>query len=544
MIKYLLPTALFLMLIVEQSFAQRPANIKLEGNVGKTNSARAKMDCNDAGTIQFGPHRGQSNDVAPDTIYLCFGDELDILHQGGNLMGDPQSATTPGFGYVFYDCQPSVTGPDLATILTDSCINDTDPIVDENGNPILQGSFDIWVATEQANGNITFINDGFLQAAFNNNVPKPIQFWFAPITLDDFATQGFENGGSCVDVAVDQAFAVVYLNAIEASDINTNASATGCRGSFILKGGLPELDPLTRYNIDISLASDPSVKGRLESVPMHNDTVEFFVPQAGMYNITIADGKSCGTSFTMDMSGCTAVTFTLPAVSALPGDNVCVNVSVENFNGIGTAQFTVQWDPTVLEYASVGGFNPELTGLESGSFNPNQTNGVLTFAWFDTDLNGATVPDSSSLFEICFNVIGALGEESPLTFTNMPTEILVGDTSLNDVGYILRNGIVAITTNEIITLFEQDSVSCPNATDGGFTMSLFGGTPPYSFTWRPLNPPGAANGPFTLANAGQTFNAPNLGAGRYEVVIQDSANPANNLTDTVQVLRGRWLGSI
>ncbi|MBK9680709.1 MAG: hypothetical protein IPO69_17970 [Saprospiraceae bacterium] len=37
----------------------------------------------------------------------------------------------------------------------------------------------------QANGNIEFNNDGFLQAAYNNG--KPVQFWFAAITLDNFA---------------------------------------------------------------------------------------------------------------------------------------------------------------------------------------------------------------------------------------------------------------------------------------------------------------------------------------------------------------------
>lgn len=541
MIKHILPTAL-LLFVIGQLYAQRPSNVRINGSIGKASTARQKMDCNDAGTVTFGTHRGQSNDVTPDTIYLCFGDELDVIHSGGNLNGDPQPGTPGGYGYVFYDCRPSITGPDLATILTDSCINKTDPIVDENGNPISQGSFDVWVATDQPNGNITFINDGFLQSAYNNGVAKPIQFWFAPITLDEFATQGFENGGSCVDVGVAEAFSVVYLNAIQASDINTSASSTGCKGSFILRGGLPEFDPLTRYTVDISLASDPSVKGRIETTPIHNDTVEFFVPQAGIYNITVEDGKSCGTSFTMDMSGCTGVTFTLPATSALPGDVVCVNVRVENFNSIGTAQFTIQWDPEVLQYSSVGGFNPELMGLESGSFNANQNNGTLAFAWFDTGLDGATLPDSSSLFEVCFNVTGALGEDSPLTFINDPTPIQVGDTSLNDLGFVTRNGIVAVTTNEIIALFEQDSVSCPGNADGGFTMRLFGGTPPYSFRWRPLNPPAAFNGPFTVGQ-NEAFTANNLAAGNYEVVIQDAANPANNLTDTVQVLRGPLVGA-
>ena len=65
MMKYLIPTALLLLLIVEQVSAQRPTSTKVIGNIGKASTAREKMDCNDAGTIQFGAHRGQSNDVAP-----------------------------------------------------------------------------------------------------------------------------------------------------------------------------------------------------------------------------------------------------------------------------------------------------------------------------------------------------------------------------------------------------------------------------------------------------------------------------------------------
>ena len=53
-----------------------------------------------------------------------------IIHnQDFDLSGDPQPATPPGIGYAFYDCEPTIGGPDLATILTDPCINTTSPII-------------------------------------------------------------------------------------------------------------------------------------------------------------------------------------------------------------------------------------------------------------------------------------------------------------------------------------------------------------------------------------------------------------------------------
>lgn len=539
--KYILPTALLLFILIDAN-AQRPAPVRIEGNrtSGKPSDLRLKMDCNDAGTIAFGEHRGQSNDVTPDTIFLCRGDELDILHNRDfDLTGDPVPGTPAGIGYAFYNCRPTISGPDLDTITTDPCLVEAPPTAPA----------DILIAPGvNLQGDITLINDGFLQDNFSNGAPGI--WWFAPITYDNLNGVNAEYEGNptpigpCVDVRVDQAFAVAYLNPIEVSDVVADGSATGCQGTFILRGGLPELDPLSRYRIDISLDSNPSVKGRIDNVPVHNDTVEFFVPQAGTYTITIEDGKSCGTSFQVDMAGCTAVTLRFPALSALPGDNFCVGVTVENFNNVGSVQFTAQWDPEVLEFVSFGGFNPNLAGLNDGTINDNRANeGLLTFSWFNTDFTGASLPDSSTIFEICFTAIGTLGEDSPLTFESEPTPIEVGDPDLNPLGFIIRNGIVALTTNEIIPLFQQDSVSCPGVADGAFTVELFGGTPPYNLRWRPLNPPAAFNGPFTINDEGTTFRVPDLAAGNYEVIVEDMANPINSITDTVQVLRGPLIGA-
>ena len=47
--------------------------------------------------------------------------------------------------------------------------------------------------------------------------------------------------GPCVDVNEEEAFSVVYLNEITASNINTNTSPTGCEGSFTVEGGLARI---------------------------------------------------------------------------------------------------------------------------------------------------------------------------------------------------------------------------------------------------------------------------------------------------------------
>lgn len=80
--------------------------------------------CNDAGTFQFGAFGGQSNDISPDTIYLCYLDSIFINHDGNaSFVGDPTPLTPSGIVYGFYDCPPTITGPDLPTLLTDGCID-------------------------------------------------------------------------------------------------------------------------------------------------------------------------------------------------------------------------------------------------------------------------------------------------------------------------------------------------------------------------------------------------------------------------------------
>ena len=129
--------------------AQIPKNISLPTNkLGAPSSE--KMDCNDAGTIRFdvASFDGQSNDISLDTIFLCFGDSLQIIHNGdSDLTGDPNDTTAPGIGYGFYDCRPTVTGPDIASILADPCVNTTSPIV-LPGLGMVDQTFGIWVGED------------------------------------------------------------------------------------------------------------------------------------------------------------------------------------------------------------------------------------------------------------------------------------------------------------------------------------------------------------------------------------------------------------
>ncbi|NUQ22437.1 MAG: gliding motility-associated C-terminal domain-containing protein [Saprospiraceae bacterium] len=531
---------LLLFLGAWQMQAQTPDVIIYNGRAAR-DAAKARMMCNSAGTFEFGQHFGQSNDVTPDTLYLCFGDSIRLEHNGDmDLSGDPVPATPAGVGYAFYECPPTVTGPSLGDIVADPCIAN---------NPPPAGG--LYVFTRNGtNGDATFFNGGVLQNFFNAGAP--ILLWFAPITYDrlNFPNAEFEGNpaGPCVNVNTAEQFAVVYLNAITATNINPNTGATGCLGSFTVQGGLPEFNANSFYSVDISFASDPTIKGTLMTgSPSHGETLEFYVPRPGNYIITIEDGKSCGASFNVNMSACQAVSFQLPLENALPGDNVCIDVLVEDFVNVGSIQWSISWDSTVLQYTGVQAFNPNMPDLSAGIFalpyGPGS--GTLTMSWIDASFGGVTLLDGSSLFQICFNVIGVLGESSDITITNSPTPIEVGDPSTPEpvpFGVIIRNGVINISDLPLFLLIEQDSVTCAGDSNGGFTLTVASGMAPYQYSWNTVPPAGPNNGPVVIATEGGMSTVNNLPAGVYQVTVTDSSIPPIVVMDTVQVLAAPQLG--
>ncbi len=550
MSRQLLSTFLFFALGLLSLGAQTPRNIVVQGTKGEP-TLQTRGLCNEAGTIRFGPHFGQSSDVSPDTIYLCFGDSLQIFHnRDADLSGDPNPATLPGIGYGFYDCRPTepFSGPNLATIKQDPCLNRTSPII-LNGTPIPQTD-SIWIATgRNAAGDITLFNNGLLQSAFNNGLP--IQFWFAPITLDDIADAGFEfippdgEAGPCVDVNHEAAFSVVYLNPIQITDKNVMAGPNGCTGSFVVGGGLPQFDPQSDYRIFITLRDNPEVRAIIRGTPFPNpgDTLEFFVPQPGIYDIEISDGKSCSLLDSMDMSNCEAVSMELPFRNAAPGSNICLDVTVEDFNAVALFQGSISWDENVLSFTGVQGFNPNVPNLSS-AFETPATN-VLTFSWFDlNNFQTITLADGEVLFQLCFDVVGPLGSSSPVVFSSDPTPLEAGNAQGDDIfelGFIVRNGQVNVSDEALFVDIKSTDITCSGEQDGSFTVTVAEGTLPYRITWRQL-PAGTPSSPVTIPEEGGMFSQDNLAGGQYEISIEDSTNPVNSTIDTVTIVQPPALG--
>jgi gliding motility-associated-like protein len=541
MIRFFLPIALLLLANLGLQ-AQTPKNIAISGSTD--GNFRVPCNLNDAGTIQsFGPLSGQSNDIDLDTIYLCLGDTLRLTHNMDfSFGGDPDVATASGIAYAFYDDIPTVDGPDLNAVLADSSLNTTSPLI-LNGFEFPQDN-GIWLAsTINSFGNLDLINDGNLQIAYNMGVPEPIQFWFAPITVDNAAALEYEGtpSGPCVSVSIDEAFSVVYLESIEMTESFISQNG-GLEGSFVVQGGLPEFDPSTSYTVTIN-EIDGGAAGTVQTVnPGHNDTISYTVPETGIYEVIVEDGKSCGLIDTVIMP----VLFDVGDLNGAPGDTICVPVNTTNFVNLTNAQFSMAWDPTLLDFIGVDNLTTDLPSFDQGIFNlsPAITDtGRLTMGWADFLGSSWTLSDGALLFEVCFEVTGNLGDAASVDIIGSPLNIQIGNANSGNANLptIIDNGQVNITNAILLVEGTVDSVSCAGFDDGSFTVTTTGGVPPYTYAWNDVPPAGPDN-TGTIAASGDSFTATDLAEGVYSITVSDSDMPANIDTIMLQVLEGPALG--
>ncbi len=125
------------------------------------------------------------------------------------------------------------------------------------------------------------------------------------------------------------------------------------------------------------------------------------------------------------------------------GDTFCSKITVENFNSIVGAQFTLQWGAPVLKFKEVKNF--KINGLGKSNFGTKFTkDGKLTFVWYDQSLKGISVPDKTPVFEVCFDAVGGKGARSKILITDKPTDAEIVDVDNKDVRLLTETTYVEI----------------------------------------------------------------------------------------------------
>lgn len=514
---------LFCLLVLPAGLlAQRPGAVS---NIGKLpaewSSPPFKMECNDAGDIsQFSGFQMQSTSFGnnlpvtatrpygarPDTIYLCAQDQFTVGIQNATveLGGDPNPATIAGVGYGFFRCEPTIDGPTLADIANDPCVADDglspfDRLAVAIPANYLTGDYTLTVAND-GTGNNT------IPALFPvGGEPTPIVLTLAPITFDDVDANGeaFYEGtpiGECVNASIDQTFTVAYLNPVNVANLGVNPG-NPCEGLFDVRGGTPELLGGTGYEIIIEETTSGAravITTPAENI-VHNAVVNYTVPEPGQYRITILDQNSCPLEETLinHSAGCSLpCVLNFPFATGLTGTNVCVPITVENFTDITSFQFETGFDPAVLQFTDLVNINPGLTGgiqfngpPSSGGTRPD---GTIRIIYSDNFSGPSTLPAGSVLFELCFNVVGAFGTQSPLSCIPsgvggaIPAIFTRSGGTQEDLS--CNSGALSVTDQAFLLELTGQAEQCEDNDDGRVIATASGAPAPYVFSIRRLLP--------------------------------------------------------
>ena len=136
-------------------------------------------------------------------------------------------------------------------------------------------------------------------------------------------------------------------------------------------------------------------------------------------------------------------TFTAASSTAQSGKEICVAVSATDFERIISMQYSMKWNRNVLRFKSVNNFG--LPGLSAANFGQQAVDkGQLSFTWYDQNVRGLSRPDGTTLYELCFEVIGEAGTKGYVQFTDYPTPTEVADGNSNILQVTKRGGVIEV----------------------------------------------------------------------------------------------------
>ena len=241
---------------------------------------------------------------------------------------------------------------------------------------------------------------------------------------------------------------------------------------------------------------------------------------AGTYTVTVTDANSCVTTQSFTITQPTAL-----IASASSQTNVACNGSASGSATVavtgGTGSYTYLWAPS-------GGTAATATGLVAGSYTVTVTdaNGCMATQSFTITQPTVLVASASAQTNVSCNggsngsaTVAVTGGAGGYTYSWLPT----GGTAATATGLAAgtytvtvtdANGCTAsqsftITQPTVLdgTTFKTD-VSCNGGSNGTATVSITGGTGPYTYSWLP--------------SGGTNATATGLVAGTYSVTVTDS----------------------
>ncbi len=178
--------------------------------------------------------------------------------------------------------------------------------------------------------------------------------------------------------------------------------------------------------------------------------------------------------------------------NALPGDTICVPVTVSTVENLLTTQFTLFHDTVSLERIGVKTDLSVLAPLEP--FNYFLGNGLMRISWTDPTLLGVDVPENGILFELCFVIrpdatpglksIFIDPESWPAIF-----EMVYVNSAYTYLPFVHQSGGVWVGTalNATFDVLGCVGIDTCGQYSGSASLTMVGGTPPYTVIWEGPN---------------------------------------------------------
>lgn len=134
----------------------------------------------------------------------------------------------------------------------------------------------------------------------------------------------------------------------------------------------------------------------------------------------------------------------VPAMtSGTEGQTINIPVKIRRFKGLISAQLSIKWDSTVVQYLGVDNFGLSTmtlaTHFGTNGVRPNKIN----LSWVDNNITPQTITDDNSLFNIKFKLVGKKGQSTPLLFDTDFFEFLNVNSKDAKVGF--NNGVINVT---------------------------------------------------------------------------------------------------
>lgn len=238
---------------------------------------------------------------------------------------------------------------------------------------------------------------------------------------------------------------------------------------------------------------NPQVTYTSNAAPPHsgNDdaTGETFPIGTTTVTYTATDNAvlSASCSFNVTVENNNTTTFSLFASHVIvncTGEISQIDITSENFIDMTTLSFTFMWDPTVVNFSSVGNFN--LQFLDNADFNLNDTlSGKLYLSWFDDDVTGENLADGETIFSIFFETIGNTGTTTDLMFQDGPTD-LVAAFGFPPTEYPVMTIDGSIAINTYTATLSGDATTCDDESTN-LSINITGGDAPYTVVYNDGN---------------------------------------------------------